>query len=58
MTGVQTCALPISFESAPRSPSGLQISEKLSREVLSLPMHPYLTEEAQQRVIDGLLSSE
>jgi UDP-2-acetamido-2-deoxy-ribo-hexuluronate aminotransferase len=32
-------------------------SEKASREVLSLPMHPFLTEEDQAKIIDGLLAS-
>ena len=31
-------------------------SEKASREVLSLPMHPFLTEEQQKEVTDKLLS--
>ena len=40
-----TCALP---------PGGTPVSERLSGEVLSLPMHPYLTEEAQQQVVDAV----
>ncbi|MSO72170.1 MAG: DegT/DnrJ/EryC1/StrS family aminotransferase [Rhodospirillaceae bacterium] len=30
---------------------GLPVTERLAREVISLPMHPYLTPEAQDRVI-------
>lgn len=32
----------------------LVISEKLSNRVMSLPMHPYLNEQEQMRVVDGL----
>lgn len=32
----------------------LVISEKLSNRVMSLPMHPYLDEQEQMRVVDGL----
>jgi UDP-2-acetamido-2-deoxy-ribo-hexuluronate aminotransferase len=37
--------------------SFLPESERAAREVLSLPMHPYLDAEAQDRVIDALLSA-
>jgi dTDP-4-amino-4,6-dideoxygalactose transaminase len=30
------------------------VSETLAREVLSLPMHPYLSDAAQERVIRAL----
>lgn len=33
------------------SPAGLKVSEALAGEVLSLPMHPYLSEEDQDRII-------
>ncbi len=33
------------------------VSEKASREVLSLPMHPFLTEADQDRIIDAVLAS-
>lgn len=42
------------YRSFPRTPSGLSISEQLSGEVLSLPIHPYLTDEEVQRVVQGL----
>jgi dTDP-4-amino-4,6-dideoxygalactose transaminase len=38
----------------PVAPGGLPGSEALAASVLSLPMHPYLTEAAQQRVVDAL----
>lgn len=38
------------FPSAPT----LEVSDRLSSEALSLPMHPYLEMETQQRVIDAL----
>jgi len=34
----------------------LPVSERLSGEVLSLPMHPYLEEPVQQRILEGLRS--
>lgn len=41
----------------PRDPSGLAASEALSKQVFSLPMHPYLGEDEQQKVIDALRSA-
>ncbi|WP_306024847.1 DegT/DnrJ/EryC1/StrS family aminotransferase [Oceaniradius stylonematis] len=38
-------------------PEGLPVSEELSETVLALPMHPYLSNDDQQRVIDALKSS-
>jgi len=38
-------------------PEGLSVSEDLSETVLALPMHPYLSSDDQQRVIDALKSS-
>ena len=35
----------------------LPVSEALGRTVLSLPMHPYLDEETQDRIIDAVLES-
>jgi dTDP-4-amino-4,6-dideoxygalactose transaminase len=37
-----------------RAPGGLPIAEELSRRVLSLPMHPYLDEPTQDRVVGEL----
>jgi UDP-2-acetamido-2-deoxy-ribo-hexuluronate aminotransferase len=33
------------------------VSEQAAREVLSLPMHPYLSEEEQDRVVTALQSA-
>jgi dTDP-4-amino-4,6-dideoxygalactose transaminase len=38
----------------PVAPGGLPVAEAVSQRVLSLPVHPYLTEGAQRRVIDAL----
>jgi len=38
----------------PLSKAGAPVSERLSREVLSLPMHPYLAPEQQDRVIAAI----
>jgi len=42
------------YQHCPRSDSGLPVSEMLADEVLSLPMHPYLSEAAQEHVIRSL----
>ena len=39
------------YRDCPRTPNGLPVSERLAKEVLSLPMHPYLSEADQERVI-------
>ena len=38
----------------PVAPGGLPVAEAVSQRVLSLPVHPYLSEGAQGRVIDAL----
>ncbi|MBR0874636.1 DegT/DnrJ/EryC1/StrS aminotransferase family protein [Bradyrhizobium tropiciagri] len=48
------------YRSFPVADGGLPVSERLSEDVISLPMHAYLDEAAQQRVIEavrGALSS-
>jgi len=40
-----------------KPPSGLCVSERLSGEVLSLPMHPYLDDEQVDRVVAGVISA-
>lgn len=39
----------------PVAPAGAPVSEQLSAQVLSLPMHPYLTAEDQARIADALV---
>jgi len=39
------------YQGCPRPESGLPVSEMLSEQVLSLPMHPYLSDAAQERII-------
>ena len=38
----------------PIAGNGLPVAERLSAEVLSLPMHPYLDEETQDRIVDAV----
>jgi dTDP-4-amino-4,6-dideoxygalactose transaminase len=42
------------YRAFPVAGNGLPVSERLSREVLSLPMHPYLAEEVQDRIVSAL----
>lgn len=39
------------YKDFPRSPMGLEVSETLPDRILCLPMHPYLSEDDQDRVI-------
>ena len=39
------------YRDYPRAGNGLPVSEQLSAEVLSLPMHPYLDELTQERIV-------
>lgn len=43
------------YRGFPSDPEGLPMSEMLSERVFSLPMHPYLNETDQQRVITSVL---
>jgi dTDP-4-amino-4,6-dideoxygalactose transaminase len=45
------------YESFPTASDGLAVSEHLADHVLSLPMHPYLDEATQDRVIAALRSA-
>jgi dTDP-4-amino-4,6-dideoxygalactose transaminase len=38
----------------PRGPGGLPVSEAKADLVLALPMHPYLTADVQDRIIEGV----
>ena len=42
------------YRSFPVAAEGLAVSERLSREVISLPMHAYLDELAQERIIEAV----
>ena len=42
------------YSGYPVANCGLPISEQLAGEVLSLPMHPYLEDPMQQRIVDGV----
>ena len=42
------------YRQYPLAGNGLPVSERAAREVLSLPMHPYLDEAAQDRIIDAV----
>jgi dTDP-4-amino-4,6-dideoxygalactose transaminase len=45
------------YRGYPVSTEGVPISERLSLEVLSLPMHPYLEPPQQRRIIDAIVKS-
>lgn len=42
------------YQKAPRAAPQLPVAEELAATVLSLPMHPYLDEDQQDRVVDAL----
>jgi dTDP-4-amino-4,6-dideoxygalactose transaminase len=42
------------YRDFPGDPEGLRVSEDLSARVLSLPMHPYLEETVQDRIIEAI----
>lgn len=42
------------YRSFPVAATGLAVSERLSTEVISLPMHPYLDESDQDRIIEAV----
>jgi dTDP-4-amino-4,6-dideoxygalactose transaminase len=41
----------VAYRDFPTAWGGLPVSDRLAGEVVSLPMHPYLTEEAQDRIV-------
>lgn len=45
------------YRDFPRDPAGLAVSERLSKRVFSLPMHPYLSKADQDRIIDVIRSA-
>jgi dTDP-4-amino-4,6-dideoxygalactose transaminase len=44
----------IAYRDYPAAPGGLPISEALPKNILCLPMHPYLSEEDQDRIISTI----
>lgn len=42
------------YAAFPRDPAGLPVAESLAGRVLSLPMHPYLTAQEQERIVSVL----
>jgi dTDP-4-amino-4,6-dideoxygalactose transaminase len=53
--------IPLSQQTAyrhwPAAPGGVPCSERLAREVLSLPMHPYLDPATQDRIVAAVLGA-
>lgn len=45
------------YKSCPTVSTGVSVSERLAEQVLSLPMHPYLKEADQQKVIDQVVEA-
>lgn len=45
------------YKGFPVAGNGLPVSERLAQEVVSLPMHPYLTTEVQDRIIAAVKSA-
>lgn len=46
--------LQLAYKHYPVAPGGLPVSEALPKRILCLPMHPYLSTEDQDRVIDAI----
>ncbi len=44
----------VAYRHFPIAPTGLEASEKLSKRIMSLPMHAYLGEADQDRIIDAI----
>jgi len=42
------------YRAYPVAGNGLPVSERIAHEVISLPMHPYLSESDQDRIIEGV----
>ena len=43
------------YKDFPADPAGLAVSEDLASRVISLPMHPYLASQVQDRIIEVIL---
>jgi len=44
----------VAYRDYPRTPTGLKVSQDLPNRILCLPMHPYLSESDQDRVIETI----
>ncbi len=44
----------VAYNHFPRTPTGLTVSEELPGRILCLPMHPYLSEDDQDRIIETI----
>jgi dTDP-4-amino-4,6-dideoxygalactose transaminase len=44
----------VAYRDYPRTPTGLAVSEDLPKRILCLPMHPYLSEADQDRIIETI----
>ncbi|MEP9370953.1 DegT/DnrJ/EryC1/StrS aminotransferase family protein [Mesorhizobium sp. KR1-2] len=44
----------VAYNHYPRTPKGLPVSESLPERILCLPMHPYLSNQDQDRIIDAI----
>lgn len=51
---VKPLHLQTAYKDFPRTPAGLPVSEGLSSRILCLPMHPYLSEADQDRIIQSI----
>jgi dTDP-4-amino-4,6-dideoxygalactose transaminase len=47
----------VAYRDFPTAGNGLPVADRLAEEVLSLPMHPYLDEATQDRIVAGLRSA-
>jgi dTDP-4-amino-4,6-dideoxygalactose transaminase len=45
------------YRAYPVGPGGVPVSERLSQQVLSLPMHPYLEPAAQDRIVTAVIAA-
>ena len=43
------------YKHFPRAKFGLEVTERLAQTVLSIPMHPYLSEDAQQTISNTII---
>lgn len=48
----------VPYQHFPVGPGGLPVTERLSGTVISLPMHPYMTDEVQDYIVDSVIHGE